>query len=42
MMTIQDFFIKGWNIEGCVTTVVERIVMNDGLLILHKTNVSIL
>ena len=30
------FFIEGWSIEGCVTKVVEQIVINVGLLILHK------
>jgi len=39
MMTGQDFFLEGWSIEGRVTKVVERIVMNVGLLILHKTKV---
>jgi len=40
-MTSQDFF-EGWSIEGRITKVVERIVMNVGLLILHKTIVLIL
>jgi len=39
---LKIFFIEGWSIEGCVTKVVEQIVMNDDLLILHKTKVSIL
>jgi len=39
---LKIFFIEGWSIEGHVTKVVEWIVMNDGLLILHKTKVSIL
>jgi len=34
--------VKGWSIEGCVTKVVERIVMDFGLLILHKTMVLII
>jgi len=42
MTTGQDFFVKGWSIEGLITKVVERIVMNVGLLILHKTKVLIL
>jgi len=33
------FLVEGWNIEGLVTKVVEWIVMNVGLLILHKTKV---
>jgi len=36
------FLVKGWSIEGHVPKVVERIVMNVGLLILHKTKVLIL
>jgi len=37
MMTGQEFLVKGWSIEGCITKVVEQIVMDFGLLILHKT-----
>jgi len=33
----QDFFSQRWSIEGCITKVVERIVMNVGSLIPHKT-----
>jgi len=36
------FLVEGWSIEGCVTKVVEQIVMDFGLLILHKTKVLIL
>jgi len=36
------FLVKGWRIEGHVTKVVEWIVMNVGLLILHKTKVLVL
>jgi len=36
------FLVEGWSIEGRVTKVVEQIVMNVGLLILHKTKVLIL
>jgi len=38
-MTSQDFLVEGWSIEGRVTKVVEWIVMDFGLLILHKTKV---
>jgi len=37
----QDFFVKEWNIGGYMTKVIEQIVMNFGLLILHKTKVLI-
>jgi len=33
--------VEGWSNEGRVPKVVERIVMNVGLLILHKTKVLI-
>jgi len=36
------FLVEGWSIEGCITKVVKRIVMNFGLLILHKTKVLII
>jgi len=36
------FLVEGWSIEGRVPKVVERIVMNVGLLIIHKTKVLIL
>jgi len=39
---VKIFLVEGWSIEDCVTKVVERIVMNFGLLILHKTEVLIL
>jgi len=42
MKTGQNFFVEGWSIEGRVTKVVEWIVMNVGLVILHKTKVLIL
>jgi len=42
MMTGQDFLVEGWSIKGRDTKVVEWIVMNVGLLILHKTNVLVL
>jgi len=39
----QDFLVEGWSKEGhVVTKVVERIVMNVGLLILHKMKVLVL
>jgi len=41
-MTSQDFLVEGWSIEGCITKVVEWIVMNVGFLILHKTKVLVL
>ena len=37
-----DFLVEEWRIEGCVTKVIERILMNVGLLILHKIKVLIL
>jgi len=36
------FLVEGWSIEGRITNVVEWIVMNVGLLILHKTKVLVL
>jgi len=38
----KKFLVEGWSIEGRVPKVVERIVMNVDLLILHKTKVLIL
>jgi len=38
----KNFLVKGWSIEGHVPKVVEWIVINVGLLILHKTKVLIL
>jgi len=38
---VKIFLVEGWRIEGRVTKVVEWIVMNVGLLILHKTKVRI-
>jgi len=35
----KKFLVEGWSIEGCVPKVVEWIVTNVGLLILHKTKV---
>jgi len=40
--TVKNFLVEGWSIEGCVTQVVEQIVMDFGLLILHKTKVLIM
>jgi len=40
MMTNQKFLVEGWSIEGHITKVVKRIVMNIGLLILHKQSIS--
>jgi len=40
--TSQDFLVKGGSIEGHVTKVIERIIMNVSLLILHKTKVLVL
>jgi len=34
--------VERWSIEGCVTKVVEWIVVSVSLLILHKTKVLIL
>jgi len=42
MTTGQDFFSEEWSIEGCITKVVEWIVIDFGLLILHKTKVLII
>jgi len=39
---VKKFLVEGWSIEGRVTMVAEQIVMNVGLLILHKTKVLIL
>jgi len=39
---VKKFLVEGWSIEIRITKVVERIVMNVGLLILHKTKVLIL
>jgi len=36
------FLVKGCGIKGCITKVVEQIVMDFGLLILHKIKVLIL
>jgi len=33
--------VKKWNIKGSVTRIVEQIVMDFGLLILHKTKVLV-
>ena len=33
------FFVKGWSVEGRIIRVVEHIVMDFGLPILHKTKV---
>jgi len=33
---VKIFLVEGWSIEGLVTKMVERIVMDFGLLILHK------
>jgi len=38
----KNFIVEGWSIEAHVPKVVEQIVMNVGLLILHKTKVLIL
>jgi len=38
---VKIFLVEGWSIEGHVTKVVEQIVMDFGLLILHKTKVLI-
>jgi len=39
---LKIFLVGELSIEGCVTKVVEQIVMNVGLLILHKTKVLVL
>jgi len=36
------FFVNGWSTEGRVTKVAEWIVMDFGLLILHKTKLLIM
>jgi len=41
-MKIKIFLVEGWSIEGHIPKAVERIVMNVGLLILHKTKALIL
>jgi len=41
-LPVKTFLVKGWSIEGRVTKMVERIVINFGLLILHKTKVLIM
>jgi len=38
----KNFLVEGWSIESRIPKVVEWIVMNVGLLILHKTKVLIL
>jgi len=40
-MTGQDFLVEEWSIKGCITKMVEWIVMNVGLLILYKTKVLV-
>jgi len=39
---VMIFLVEGWSIEGRVTKMVEWIVMDFGLLILHKTKVLII
>jgi len=39
---LKKFLVEGWSIEGHVPKVVEQIVINVGLLIVHKTKVLIL
>jgi len=39
---VKKILVEGWSIEGHIPKVVEWIVMNVGLLILHKTKVLIL
>jgi len=41
MTTGQDFYVKG-STKGCITKVVEQIVMDFGLLIPYKTKVLIM
>jgi len=36
---VKIFSVKGWSIGGYITKMVEWIVMDFGLLILHKTKV---
>jgi len=36
----KKFLVKGWSIEGYVPKVVKQIVMNVGLLILHKKGIN--
>jgi len=38
----KNYLVEGWSIKGCVPKMVELIVMNVGLLILHTTKVLIL
>ena len=39
---VKIFLVEGWSVEGSVTKVIKQIVMDFGLLILHKTKVLIL
>jgi len=39
---VKKFLVEGWSIEDRVIKVVELIVMDFGLLILHKTKVLII
>jgi len=39
---VKIFLVEGWSTEGRVTKVVEWIVIDFGLLILHKTKVLIM
>jgi len=39
---VKIFLVSGWSTEGRISKVVEWIVMDFGLLILHKTKVLIM
>jgi len=39
---VKNYLVEAWSIEGHVTKVVEWIVTDFGLLILHKTKVLIM
>jgi len=39
---VKISLVEGWSIEGRITKVIEWIVMDFGLLILHKTKVLIM
>jgi len=40
--TSQDFLVKGWSVEGHITKVIEQIIADFDLLILHKTSMLLL
>jgi len=42
LQPVKIFLVNGWSTEGRVTKMDEQIVMDFGLLILHKTKVLIM